>query len=274
MRRLLPLRAGLPTPHDPRPKVSARPAARSGDPRRTAILVALLNLLLASPALARQATLHMRDGRVWQGDFAFHTADWLVITPPIGSAVSLALANVNEISFAASAVTRTDAPRTVLMMRNGSAAPVVLRSVDDTATKFSTSNRLTSIPTLDVARILFQPVAEDRFGKLPPRQQGVLFPSGDFLEGKIVRCDGKTLQLNSVLFGTRTFNLPSEAAALVFRDPTGSTNNLWQVRIHDGSVFYTDTFSPEVGKVIIRDPTFGAYSVPLDQLRGIRRNRP
>jgi hypothetical protein len=214
----------------------------------------------------------MRDGRVWQGDLVFHTADWLVITPPVGTAVSLPLANVTDITFS-NTIVRSPAPQTLLVLRSGSAAIVNIRAMDDTATKFAAGARTFSVPTPEVARILFQSVPAERIASLPPRRQGALLPNGDFLDGRLGKCDGRTLQLNSVLFGPRTLNLSNEVAALILRDPASSTN-LWEVRSYDGSVFHTETLAPETSHIVVNDPSFGPFRVPVERLLTIRRNRP
>lgn len=232
----------------------------------------LLNLLFAVSCLARQATVSTRDNRISHGETFFHGADTLIVTPPVGAAFRVALANINEITFS-STVVRVESSRTMLALRNGSVTGAMIRSMDDTAVKLTIGNHALSIPTLEVARVIFQPVSDDYLAKLSPARQGVLLTSGDFLDGRLLKFDGNELQLNTTTFGLRTLSVTNEAAALILR-PSVSSTNLWEVQVSDGSIFQTETITPELDQILINDQKFGAFRVPLNQLLRIRRNRP
>ncbi len=235
-------------------------------------LLILFNLLWVASGFAWQGTLQTRDNRVASGEMFFHTADTLIVTPPVGAAFRVPLAHVLQITFS-TAVARVESPHPLLTLRNGSTMSVQLRSMDDSVAKFNIAHRAFSIATLEVSRVLFRVVPEFHLNKIASDRRGVLLGNGDFLDGDLVKLDNHALQLNSTLFGLRRLDLTNQAAALFLR-PTVASTNLWEVQAADGSVLHTDTLAPELDQLIVHDPYFGVFRIPLNQLLRLRRNRP
>lgn len=152
-------------------------------------------------------------------------------------------------------------------------AGVDLRRVSSERVEFSRGPRKDlSIAQADVAHILlpgFEPRMAEKF---PASGSGVILANGDFYEGDIERFDAVgRVQVNSVIFGPREFNLKTEVAALVLRgranDPAPAA---YEVHVADGSVLPAASLGAEGSNLQVNDRHLGKLVIDARSVREIR----
>ncbi len=145
-------------------------------------------------------------------------------------------------------------------------------SADDTAVRFAGDRVPTRISTVNVARLVFQPVAEQHAEKVKADRRGVLLKNGDFVEGKFVSLVDGTLTIDSALFGQREYGvlevLLMQMARISDKPPAGAK---FKARMEDGSVLHLAQCRAAGDKLELEDPTVGTFSIEPSRLSEIRR---
>ena len=157
-----------------------------------------------------------------------------------------------------------------VILRNGTTLAAVIQSVDEIMVKFVSQGRSFSLPLIEVARLQWRDIPPERLAALPPGRRGALLANGDFFDGEIARLDNQQVKINSVRFGSRTFNLVNEVATVVLRDRLPSTAP-WQVRAADGTVLLSKTINVEIDKLILQDQTVGLFRLRFADVVEIKR---
>jgi hypothetical protein len=122
-----------------------------------------------------------------------------------------------------------------------------------------------------VARIVCQPVPHAMSAKLQTERPGILLANGDFLEGELRSMESNGLELDSVLFGLRTFDTSRQVLAVVLH-PFGAANGGYELHLKDRSIFSAERVAFEDGKLALTDSQFGRISLPEgDLVRLVRR---
>ena len=155
-------------------------------------------------------------------------------------------------------------------LRNGSTVAATLQAVDDISVKFTSYGRAYNIPRTDIARLQYRAVPAAKLAALPPGRRGVLLTNGDFYDGTITAITPRDIKVSSVLFGLREYRLDKEVTLVVFRDLLPSAMP-WQIRLYDGTVLQTKTFTVDIDKLLMQDPTFGQFRVSLSDVAEITR---
>jgi len=142
--------------------------------------------------------------------------------------------------------------------------------MDDTALRFALPGRTgLSLPTPRIARLAFRPLTPSMLAQLPPNTPGVLLVGGDFFEGQVGRLTAKDVQVDSLIFGPRSFGLQREVAAIVLQDAAAEPAE-YAVRTDDGSEYMAGSVSVENGKLVVTDRVVGRFELEPRQLREIR----
>ena len=158
-----------------------------------------------------------------------------------------------------------------VFFRNGSFVAGKVESGDTEAVQCSRMLAGKSIPARDLARIICQPVPQSLSAKLQPERPGVLLANGDFLEGEFRSLEGNRVQIDSVLFGLRTFDTAQQVLAIVLR-PLESASGAYELHLKDQSIFSTETVEIEDGKLALTDRLLGKVSLPqADLVRLVKR---
>ena len=99
---------------------------------------------------------------------------------------------------------------------------------------------------------------------------GVLLAKGDFVDGDFRGFDGQRVRLNSILFGTRSYDVKKEAVAVVMRD-VNATAGLFEVKLRDGSVLRPTLLRVQAGQLIVQDAVAGTLKIPAGETAVIQR---
>jgi len=145
-------------------------------------------------------------------------------------------------------------------------------SADDTSVRFAEGCNLARISTVNVARIVLQPIPEQFAERLTDTVRGVLLKSGDFVEGKFHSIAEGSLHLDSVLFGRRAYGLLDVLAVQV--DKLSDKPPLaaqFIAHLEDGSSYHLKSCRFEKGRLHLKDPSVGEFSVEPVQLLELKR---
>ena len=119
-----------------------------------------------------------------------------------------------------------------------------------------------------VARVHVKPLTAELASALPKGRTGVLLKNRDFIDGEFTGIENGRVQIESVLFGKRSFDLAKDAVAIVLRDYEPIP---WRASIiaGDGSVLYGKTFKiTDQGIGLAEAPT---VPLPLEAVAEIIR---
>jgi hypothetical protein len=147
-----------------------------------------------------------------------------------------------------------------IVLRDGSALAATVTAMDDTTVHYDRDGISATLPTAQVARIIFSPLPPDNAA--PGDHTGILLTSGDFIEG-----DGISVSLQrvdwprppqlkatvrSVLFGARSFEIAREVMAIDLA-PINPSPASYEVRTADGSLIRAKTVSVQKDGFTIDD---------------------
>jgi hypothetical protein len=140
-----------------------------------------------------------------------------------------------------------------VMLTDGSAiAADAIRKADDTSLTITRSNLSMDLPMTHVARLVFRPVSQRLWEKMPPGKTGALLDNGDFFEGDFKSLAGGRVRMVSVLFGISEFDVLSQILAVNLAPIRPSASN-WIVKLIDGSVIYAQSIQFQRGKLLAID---------------------
>ena len=157
-----------------------------------------------------------------------------------------------------------------LLFRNGSFVACSVERATETSLRASGLLKAAPVTTLNVSRIVFQPISEVLEARMQAGRPGVLLAKGDFVDGDFRGFDGQRIRLNSILFGTRSYDVKKEAVALVMRDVIKSSS-LFEVKLRDGSVLCPTSIRLQPGQLILQDSAAGTLRIPFGDLALIQR---
>lgn len=145
-------------------------------------------------------------------------------------------------------------------------------SADDTSVRFAKGESPARISTVNVARIVFQPIPEQFAERLASMRRGVLLKNGDFVEGKFHSIADGSLRLDSILFGRRAYGLLEVLAVQIDKlsDQPPLAARL-TARLEDGSIYHVKSCRLEKGQLHINDPTIGKFPIELAELVELER---
>jgi len=157
-----------------------------------------------------------------------------------------------------------------LLFRNGSFVACAVERATETSLRASGLLKATPVTTLNVSRIVFQPISKVLEARMQAGRPGVLLAKGDFVDGDFRGFDGQRVKLSSILFGTRSYDVRKEAVAVVMRDVSAS-QVLFEVTMRDGSLLRSTSIRLQPGQLGLQDSAAGALRIPLGEVAVIRR---
>lgn len=160
-----------------------------------------------------------------------------------------------------------------LLLRNGTFVACGVERGTETSLRATGLLRASPVTTLNVARIVFQPLSKGMEARLPSGRPGILLAKGDFVDGDFRSFDGQRVRLNSILFGTRQYDVRKEAVAVVLRE-VGSNPGPFEVRLRDGSRLKPASLRLEPGEIVAQDSAAGGLKIPASDVVGIQRRTP
>ena len=141
---------------------------------------------------------------------------------------------------------------------------------DENEVVFSGAPKAVRVPTARVARIAFQPLSDDIAWKTRASRPGVWVSNGDFFDGDFRGIEGSKLNVSSVLYGQRTFDIDDEALALVLQ-PRRFQRTQFEVLTVDGSVLLATGLALGDGEVKLKEPALGEVRIAAFEIVELRR---
>ena len=170
--------------------------------------------------------------------------------------------------FGAGAAFR-DLPLQGLLLRDGSVLSGKVSSKDPTVIQLAAESGATnSVPIHLVAAVLFHYVSSDIV--LKPQaavRKGLMLQKGELFEGDLKEITNfsdsrlDAIQMSSVLFGLKKFNIAHDALALILGalDPVPPA---WNIRSKDGTRISSDTVTIESDRLIVNHAALGKVVIP------------
>jgi len=161
-------------------------------------------------------------------------------------------------------------PRVVL--QSGSTIMGPIEWADDEAIHFPPQQWREPIPAWAVSGIFFQWVPYRLNSVFKAGRPGVLLTNGQFVDGEFQATERSRVQISSVLFGLRRFDVNNEVLGVVLRKPAPGRHE-FEVKTTDGSVWLATAlkFSPNL--IVMRDAALGGHRFPVHELQEVRRTR-
>jgi hypothetical protein len=158
-----------------------------------------------------------------------------------------------------------------VVLRSGSSIVGAIEQASETVVKLAGLLKGRSLSTVNVARLLLQPLPDKLAEKLQPGRAGVLLANGDFIDGEFKGIEAGQVRLSSVLFGLRNFNARKEVIAVVLRDVVAAPRPA-EVRLRDGGVLLVDAIGFAPGIVIAQDAALGRLEIPVMDVMQLKRH--
>lgn len=157
-----------------------------------------------------------------------------------------------------------------ILFRNGTFVACGVERGTETSLRATGWLKTSPVTTLNVARIVFQPLSKGMEARLQSARPGVLLAKGDFVDGDFRGFDGQRVRLNSILFGTRQYDVRKEAVAVILRDVANNPAQL-EIRLRDGSVLKPASVRSQAGELAVQDSAAGALKIPASDVATIQR---
>ncbi|MBI3875590.1 MAG: hypothetical protein HY300_06445 [Verrucomicrobia bacterium] len=142
---------------------------------------------------------------------------------------------------------------------NGSFIGAPVQRADDTAVVFDAPHKGFVLSTVNAARIYFRALSSSRAAKLEPKRPGVLLINGDFIDGEFKGIADGRVQITSVLFGLKSYDINYEALAVTLRDPV-TAQAQFLVRSRAGGALLAQS-------VAVKDGALEVTGAPVTGLR-------
>ncbi len=212
------------------------------------------------------ATVSSMTGETYEGSVTLDSG--LLITPKAGPASKMDFSNVLRARLADEPAGNSSQLQPGVVMRNGTRLAIAAPSLDESTIKIP--KYALSVPTQDVAWIIYQPISDSFSERLTPGTTGVVLPGGDFFEGTIKSADSRVVKVLSPIFGVRSFNIAlKEAVAVVLHDvkPIAAA---YAVATTDGFLFSGDGISADRASLSVRSAALGLLRIDGKEVAEIR----
>lgn len=153
----------------------------------------------------------------------------------------------------------------------GSRIAQAVMKADKTSIRFADGFSPTRISTLNVARIVFQPVPERFANALPKEARGVLLKTGEFIEGRFHSFADGSVAIDSALFGRREYGILDVLALQLERIKGPPTVARFTANLEDGSLYHLRSCRLDKDQLELDDPTVGRFQVGPQELVELKR---
>ena len=228
---------------------------------RFPLLYFLLALLLGRTANA--GTIETYTGDLLTGKVELDFGG-ILFHPTNGPAVKMELGSVYRVQFDNAPATEEYVPGVVL--RNGLRLAAPWGPFNAPIIKIPKWKL--SVPSEEIAWIIYTPFPATLANNVPAGQTGVLLPKGDFFAGAIRGADADEAKVFNSIFGPRTF-AANDIHALVLRDARVPVAQ-YEVRTNDGSLFAADYVAPDRPGVTIKHALYDNLLIGAAQITEIR----
>lgn len=159
-----------------------------------------------------------------------------------------------------------------LLLRNGSFLAGTVDSASESTVRATGLLLDTPISTVNVARLYLQAIPQSLLQRQTASRTGALLASGDFVDGDLRSLSEGRVQINSILFGLRSFDLSKEVLAVFLHDLSPAVEP-YEVQLLDQSVLQVAAVGIESSGLIVEERMLGRLKLPMKALAHIRRQQ-
>ncbi len=157
-----------------------------------------------------------------------------------------------------------------VLLKDGTLLAAAIKEVNEATVAFAQPGKTEeTIPTRDVARLQFRSLSPQLARRIRSLGPGLLLASGDLIEGELKEVKNGRVTISSVIFGLRSYDVGTQAAAMVLRRATEQGRFL--VRTSTGSAYWAGDIEFKANALMVLEPVLGRVKLPADELLDIRR---
>jgi hypothetical protein len=164
----------------------------------------------------------------------------------------------------------TDKTPPGVLLRNGSFLAGIVERATESSLRMK--GRESPLSTVNVSRILLQPLSKQLEEHIPPGRAGLLLRRGDFVDAEFKAIDNGEVRTSSILFGPQAYDATKEVVVIALRHHSVSAV-AFEVRLVDGSLLSASGIDVDNGLLVVRDSMAGVVKVAFAELAQIRRAR-
>jgi len=157
-----------------------------------------------------------------------------------------------------------------IALRNGVFLAGAIEAAGETSLRPAGLLKNTSLSTVNVARIVCQPLSKAMEARLVPGRPGVLLAKGDFVDGEFRGIEDGQVKVSSILFGARSFDVKKEVLAIALHEISPTPAN-YEVRLRDDSLLPAGAVTFERDALVIQDSILGTVRLSVDGLAVLRQ---
>ena len=152
---------------------------------------------------------------------------------------------------------------------NGTLVAGRVTAIDDTKVSLENQPPQLFLSTGNTSAVFFTAMSYHQLDTLRSRNAGVLLKGGDFFEGRLLGLNDGRVELESILFGRKSFAVGTEAEALWIRPPKVEPA-AYTVHTRNGSVILAESVALTPDGVEINQPPLRQHRIPLEDLVQLR----
>lgn len=160
-----------------------------------------------------------------------------------------------------------------VVLRDGSFLAGTVEHATESLVRASGLLKNHPLSTIQLARIVCQPLSKAMEARLAAGRPGVLLAKGDFVDGDFRGIENGQIKISSVLFGTRSFDGTKEALAVVLRE-VAPARAPFEICLRDQSVLPAVAVTFERDGLLVESSILGARRLPVDDLSTLTRRAP
>jgi hypothetical protein len=160
-----------------------------------------------------------------------------------------------------------------LVLRNGAFLAGAIEAASETSIRAAGAFRNKPLSTINVARILCQPLSKAMEARIVPGRAGVLLDKGDFVDGNFLGIEDGQVKVSSILFGTRSFDAKKEVLAVALHDVSPAPAN-YEIRLRDQSLLPAAAVTFGRDALVVQDSILGMVQLPAGELALIQQRIP
>jgi hypothetical protein len=157
-----------------------------------------------------------------------------------------------------------------IALRNGVFLAGAIETAGETSLRPAGLLKNTPLSTVNVARIICQPLSKAMEARLVPGRPGVLLARGDFVDGEFRGIEDGQVKVSSILFGTRSFDAKKEVLAIALHEISPAPAN-YEVQLRDDSLLPAGAVTFERDALVIHDSILGTVRLSADGLAVLRQ---
>ena len=157
-----------------------------------------------------------------------------------------------------------------LVLRNGAFLAGAIETASETSIRAAGAFKNRPLSTINVARILCQPLSKAMEARIVPGRAGVLLEKGDFVDGSFLGIEAGQVKVSSILFGTRSFDAKKEVLAVALRECSPAPAN-YEIRLRDQSLLSAAAVTFERDALVVQDSILGVVRLPAGELALIQQ---